>query len=493
MSENDQIFVDALAEEPKKKNKSKKKGKAGKVIAIILLCCLIGSLTAVGGVTLYNKYIPAIKEEGAGAIFGRSIPDSDSAEKLPADEEILPLPEEAQEPVVEKSEPKTSAKASESEALSAADVYEKNVNSTVGITITGTVNYWGYQSQYAASGSGFIVSEDGYILTNYHVIEGSQKVTVTTYDDNTYNATVIGYDDKNDIAVLKIEGEGFVPVTIGNSDSLRVGDQVLAIGNPLGELTFSLTQGIVSALNRNVTMSDGTSMKLIQTDCAINSGNSGGALFNMNGEVIGITNAKYSSDGNSSEASIDNIGFAIPINNVWEIVTSIVEKGYISKPYIGVSVGSVSDDVKNVTGIESGAIVYDVTEGGPAEKAGIQVNDIITSVNGEKIESSDSLVDMIGSAEPGDVIEVELYRQGETVNVKVEVGEQVQDALQNQDSTQNQNNQQNMPNQGQQQYGYGYGYGNGNDNNGNGNGSDSFEDYFGFGSMGDIFRYYFGY
>ena len=203
-----------------------------------------------------------------------------------------------------------------SKELSAAEVYAQNVNSTVGITtsITST-NFWGYQTMAAVSGSGFIISDDGYIVTNYHVIEDAASIKVTTYSGESYSATVIGYDESNDVAVLKIEAEGLSPVVIGDSDNMNVGDSVVAIGNPLGELTFSLTAGAVSALDREITLSSGVTMDLIQTDCAINSGNSGGALFNMYGEVIGITNAKYSSSS-SSEASIDNIGFAIPMNRV---------------------------------------------------------------------------------------------------------------------------------------------------------------------------------
>ncbi|MBR4077360.1 MAG: trypsin-like peptidase domain-containing protein, partial [Oscillospiraceae bacterium] len=184
-----------------------------------------------------------------------------------------------------------------SKELTLAELYAKNVNSTVGITTAITTNYWGFQTTQPASGSGFIFSDDGYILTNYHVISGASSVTVTMYDGSTYDAVIVGYDASNDIAVLKIEETGLTPVILGDSDTINVGDTVVAIGNPLGELTFSLTSGVVSALDREVTFSDGTRMDLIQTDCAINSGNSGGALFNLYGEVIGITNAKFSSSG----------------------------------------------------------------------------------------------------------------------------------------------------------------------------------------------------
>lgn len=186
--------------------------------------------------------------------------------------------------------------------LTASEIYARYVNSTVGITTAVTTNLFGRQTTSAASGSGFILTSDGYILTNYHVIEGSGQIAVALYSGTSYSAKVIGYDETNDIAVLKIDASDLTPVVVGSSSDLEVGEDVVAIGNPLGELTFSLTTGVVSALNREITVSSGVTMNLIQTDCAINSGNSGGALFNMHGEVVGITNAKYSS---SSGASID--------------------------------------------------------------------------------------------------------------------------------------------------------------------------------------------
>ena len=231
-------------------------------------------------------------------------------------------------------------------------------------------------------------------------------------------------------------------MTIGDSDNLNVGDSVIAIGNPLGELTFSLTSGAVSALDREVTMSNNVTMELIQTDCAINSGNSGGALFNLYGEVIGITNAKYSGSSGSG-ASIDNIGFAIPINSVRSIVDSIIEKGYVAKPYIGVMVSDVSDEAKSY-GTPAGAAVVSVTEGGPAEKAGLQANDIITAVDGKEISGKSGLSSIIADCAAGDKLTLSVYRQGQTLTVTVTVGEQTTSALANQQQQQQQQ-QQTMP------------------------------------------------
>ena len=318
----------------------------------------------------------------------------------------------------------------ESAELSPADLYEQNVNSTVGITISGeTSSRYGYGYTYQASGSGFIITSDGYILTNYHVISGSKTVTVATYDHNTYDAKVIGYDASNDIAVIKIDAENLKPVTLGDSDTLRVGESVYAIGNPLGELTFSLTGGIVSALSRNVQTEAGTSMSLIQTDCAINSGNSGGALFNTRGEVIGITNAKYSSSGMSSEAEIDNIGFAIPINSVKRIVTSIIENGYVLKPYIGISVSPLSEETAKIIGIKAGAVVQDVTEDAPADKAGLKNHDVIVKVGETDINDSNDLVQVISKSDPGDVLTFYIYRQGQEITLDVEIGSKTESAL----------------------------------------------------------------
>ena len=312
--------------------------------------------------------------------------------------------------------------------MTPAEVYAANVNSTVGITTSITTNYWGYKTTAAASGSGFIFSGNGYILTNFHVVENSDTITVSLYDGTSYDAELIGYDVQNDVAVLKIDAENLVPIVLGNSDNLNVGDDVIAIGNPLGELTFSLTSGIVSAKDREITMASGATMRLIQTDCAINSGNSGGALLNLFGEVVGITNAKYSSDS-SREASIDNIGFAIPINKARELAESIIEKGYISRPYIGISVITVGKDMQ-AYGLPEGVSVKSIAEDSPAYSAGLKENDIITHVDEEPIATSSQLVGKIHDCDVGDTLKLTVYRQGGTIELRITVGEQIQSAKQ---------------------------------------------------------------
>ena len=327
-----------------------------------------------------------------------------------------------------------------SKVMTPAEVYATNVNSTVGITTSITTNFWGYQTTSAASGSGFIISKDGYILTNHHVIEDSSSITVSFYDGTSKEATLIGYDASNDIAVLKVEATNLVPVVLGDSNNLNVGDTVVAIGNPLGELTFSLTAGTISALEREVTISSGTTMRLMQTDCAINSGNSGGALFNLYGEVIGITNAKYS--GNSSSgASIDNIAFAIPLNSVRGIVESLIEKGYISKPYIGVSIQDVSEESQGY-GLPQGASVKSIEAGSPAETAGLQVNDIVTKIDDTEITGSSDLKNYISQCDIGQVLTLSVYRQGQTLELQLTIGEKIQEAV---EQTPSQDQQQTIP------------------------------------------------
>ena len=383
----------------------KKSGKAGKVVALLLACALVGGGSGWGAAALAQK-----NTAGAAAPAAAS---SDASVMLEGKRQSAAL---------------QVASVDTSKLLTASEVYAQNVNSTVGITTSITTNYFGYQTTAAAAGSGFILTQDGYILTNYHVVESSSSIKVTTYDGTSYDAQLIGYDESNDIAVLKIDATDLTPVVLGDSDSVSVGDSVVAIGNPLGELTFSLTAGAISALDRPVTLSSGTTMNLMQTDCAINSGNSGGALFNMYGEVIGITNAKYSSSSSSSEASIDNIGFAIPINQVRSIVESIIQNGYIIKPYIGVTVTDVSSESQSY-GLPQGAAVRSVVEGSPAAEAGLQENDIITAANGDAITGSNDLVKLVKAASAGDTLELTVYRQGQTVTVTLTVGEQKQDAL----------------------------------------------------------------
>ena len=397
-------------EEPGARPQKQKTGwSGGRIVALALVCSLLGGALGAGGMLLGTEYFEKPAAEG-------------NADKSPnsGKQSTTTITESNREPTIIDVN-----KVEVGKLLTQAEVYAANVNSTVGITtsITST-NYWGYASTSAAAGSGFIFSTDGYILTNYHVVEDSTSIKVTMYNGDSYNAKLIGYDESNDVAVLKIEAAGLVPVVLGNSDKINVGDNVVAIGNPLGELTFSLTAGSISAKDRQITMTGGTTMQLMQTDCAINSGNSGGALFNLYGEVIGITNAKYSGTSGSG-ATIDNIGFAIPINKARAIAETIIEKGYVSKPYVGISVTTVSEETQSY-GLPKGAAIKTVTADSPASKAGLKVNDIITHVDGQEISTSTEIVSIVGKAAVGDQLVFTVYRQGKTMEITVTVGEQIQ-------------------------------------------------------------------
>jgi len=391
----------------------KKTRGAAKVIALALCCSLAGGAAGAGGMQVINSYLTAETkaEEETG----------DNSKILVGQRDVSQL----QVVYVDTSK-----------EMTASEIYAASVNSTVGIRTSVTTNYFGYQTQAAAAGSGFILTTDGYIVTNYHVVEGGSDIKVTTYDDKTYDASLVGYDESNDIAVLKVDADNLTPVVLGDSDQMNVGDSVVAIGNPLGELTFSLTSGSVSALNRKITINN-TAMELIQTDTAINSGNSGGALFNSHGEVIGITNAKYSSSGSSTSASIENIGFAIPINSVSDIITSIINNGYIEKPYIGISCYTLSNDYRNSSSANGaqGVVVQDVEKDGPAEEAGIKSGDVITEVDSEKITSTSDLSSQLAGHKEGDVVTLSVYRDGKTLKINVTLGVRQQAALPDNDSS----------------------------------------------------------
>lgn len=290
---NDENRDDHKNSRPPRQKRPKEHSFRKRTIATVLSCALIGGASGFGGAMIAERTGAATLLEGNGEDRTVSVKNVNTGKKM-----------------------------------TAAQVYAKNVDATVGISTKSTTrNMFGYSTESAASGSGFIVSSNGYVVTNYHVIEGADSITVSTNNGKSYEATVRGYNENYDVAVLKINATGLQAVTLGKSSDANVGDEVVTIGNPLGELTFSLTSGAISALNREVTFSQNNTMKLIQTDAAINSGNSGGPLFNLYGEVIGITNAKYSSGNSSSEASIDNIGFAIPIDEVDSIIKNIIKNG----------------------------------------------------------------------------------------------------------------------------------------------------------------------
>ena len=283
-------------------------------------------------------------------------------------------------------------------------------------------SWYGQNQVESGAGSGVIISSDGYILTCAHVVSGASQITVTI-GDTDYTATVVGEDDTSDVAVLKIDATGLTPATVGDSDSLSVGDSVLAVGNPLGELGGTVTSGIVSALNRSVTI-QGTSstntMSLIQMDASVSPGNSGGGLFNMNGELIGLVNAK------SSSSDAEGLGFAIPINDAIQVAQDLLENGYVSgRPYMGITYIAVTDAQTaaqfNVNAY--GVYVVDVVQGGPADKAGLKVGDRIVSIDGTEIAQKDDLGTLIQQHTAGDTLSITVARNGQMQTVSLTLGE----------------------------------------------------------------------
>ena len=283
-------------------------------------------------------------------------------------------------------------------------------------------SWYGQNQVESGAGSGVIISSDGYILTCAHVVDGASTITVTI-GDKDYTATLVGEDTTSDIAVIKIDADGLTPATVGNSDSLKVGQSVMAVGNPLGELGGTVTGGMISALNRSVTIQGSSSvntMSLIQMDASVSPGNSGGGLFNMNGELVGIVNAK------SSSSDAEGLGFAIHINDAIKVAQELLENGYVTgRPYLGITYLAVEDaQTAAQLGVNAyGVYVVEVVKGGPAEKAGLQAGDRIVSVDGTEIASKDDLGTLMQKHAAGDTLSITIAREGQMQTVNVTLGE----------------------------------------------------------------------
>lgn len=402
----------------------KKRGGAGRIIALVLACALVGGSAGVGGAYLYSRM--------AGPSNSTTIYEE------------------------ERPQVRTVVNTNNGQPMTPEQLYAANLPSCVGITVNTTVNIFGQTTTSAASGSGFVLSQDGYIATNYHVIESavndsSVTIQVSFANGDKYDAKLVGGEKDNDVAVLKIEASGLTPVTLGDSSKLVVGESVYAIGNPLGELTYSLTDGIVSALDRLITTGengDSTTLNVFQTNCAINPGNSGGPLFDSYGNVVGITTAKYTQS--SSGVSAEGLGFALPINDVKDILADLIAHGYVTgKPYMGVQVMNVSSEAQRY-GIAAGAAVSYVAEGSCAEKAGLKVNDIITAIDDTAIDSSSALTAALSTNyKAGDTATLTVIRDQKEMkltitfdekNAETEGRNQMPESDQQQSSQGNQNN-----------------------------------------------------
>ena len=314
--------------------------------------------------------------------------------------------------------------AAKSDGMSAADIYDMARSQVVGI-LTEAPGFFGFPgssgSSTPVSGSGFIISNDGYILTNYHVIElahrNSLPINVVLNDGTSYEARVIGFEASNDVAVIKINATGLTPAIIGNSDKIRVGQTVYAIGNPFGDLVYTMTDGIVSALDRVVSV-EGKSISTFQFSAAVNSGNSGGPIYNTDGEVLGIVTAKV------VRGNVEGIGFAIPINDAIEIATELIEHGYITgRPLIGITGQTVSAGHAEYYDWVQGVYIRSVSQGSAAEAAGIAVGDIITALAGEEVESMEALKFALRSHRAGDTTTITIWRNREFIELTITFAE----------------------------------------------------------------------
>ena len=381
-------------EERPRKKQSFFKSTAAKVIAIVLACAIIGTGCGFGGAALYRSST-------------RQTVTLQQSDRAPVTVSVKQVDGQT------KMEP--------------AEVYASTVNSVVSINTTDTAgtNIFGQTVETASAGSGFIISPDGYIVTNYHVVKGATSVKVTLYSGDTYDATVIGGDSDYDVAVIKINASGLPAVTLGNSADVNVGDTVLAIGNPLGELTFSMSQGIVSCCDRAINV-DGTPFNMIQVDASINPGNSGGPLVNLYGEVVGIVSAKYSSYSNTT---VEGLGFAIPISDVQAIITDIIENGQVTgKAYLAIKAGTMTEQMAAQYDIDitEGVFVYSTESGGAGEKAGLQLGDVITKLNDTAITSMTDLTMAKKSYKAGDTVTLTVYRSGEYITLDLTFDQQPQ-------------------------------------------------------------------
>ena len=400
-----------------------------RAIALLLACVVVGGAAGAGGAAAYQQFAK---------------PDT--------------VVYQGERPTVDVD---TVANSNGGQPMTPEQLYAANLASCVGITVSTTsVNIFGQTTTSAASGSGFVLTQDGYIVTNYHVIEdavddSSVSIEVSFADGAQYTATLVGGEQDNDVAVLKIDATGLQPVTLGDSEQLVVGETVYTIGNPLGELTYSLTDGLVSALDRLITTSstnqttgqtETTTLNVLQTNCDINPGNSGGPLFDSYGNVVGIVTAKYTQT--SSGVSAEGLGFALPINDVKEIINDLIEHGYVTgKPYLGIQVQDVSDEAQRY-GISAGAAVLYVADGSCAQEAGLQVNDIIVAIDDTAIDSSSALTAALSSNyKAGDTVTLTVIRNQQQVQLSVTLDEQNEQTeaanqIQEQSSQDQQNNSQ---------------------------------------------------
>ena len=384
-------------------------------IILCLVCALVGGI--LGGIISGNVIKNSIRKELGTAVTSESTVNQTTTEKqteTTTKTETTTQNNDNKDNISSGTITSSDDKPSLEITFAANEIYKYNVDSVVGIEVKSA-----YSTGY---GTGFIVSEEGYIVTNYHVVENASSVKVTLYDESQYTAKVIGYEESNDLAVIKIEPEGQIESLIyGKSSDLSVGDDVYVIGNPLGDLTFTLTKGVVSALNRLIDTGSGYNINMFQTDAAINSGNSGGPVFDKHGFVVGIASAKYAS------SSIEGLCFCVPIDDVRSMIDEIINKGYVSgKPLIGVSV--YDREITNYGFIQSqrrinGAKIMEIGQNTAASKAGLQAGDIIVKIGDQDISSVSELKTALSDYRCGDIAALKVYRNGTQTDIYLILGE----------------------------------------------------------------------
>ena len=408
--------------QPPKTPKAPKKRKGIPVGGIIALCLVCAILGGAGGGALVGGFMSRRFDAALAEVTAEATPEANNI----GGSLVIPqtTPSYAQpETVVDGS------------ALSPKAIYDIACAQVVAVTTEITYkNYFGFTTSSAVSGSGFIISTDGYILTNHHVIEeaakGNYEISVLTHDGTEYIASIVGYEADNDVAVLKIDAEGLSAVTLGNSDYMAVGDTVYAVGNPLGELEYTMTGGMVSALDRDISTYDSstgtyTSINMFQIDAAVNSGNSGGPVYDSHGQVIGIVTAKYSDTG------VEGLGFAVPINDAVAIAEDLITKGYVSgKAHMGIEADTLPASVSQYYGLPAGAYVVSVENGSCAEKAGLVAGDIITAIDGVRVSSDDELISIKKNYRAGDTAEITVSRDRGDITLTITFDEEVPSANQ---------------------------------------------------------------
>ena len=399
-------------------NKNRRHSRLSVGVGLFLTCLVLTTIIGLFGGLLISNYT-----------HNNYVMYAEKAEEAPVQREVLqenPAPSEEAEAKVE-TKADTVAAFTENNQFSKAQIVEMSAPSVVGIdtiTTATTNSFWyGYGQSYEVpgSGSGVILTEDGYIATCAHVVDGAKSVKVTLNDDTSYDAAIVGTDKKNDIAIIKIDAKDLTPAVVGDSETLTVGSEVIAIGNPLGELRGTATAGIISAVNRTIEV-EGQAMTLIQTDAAISPGNSGGGLFDATGKLIGIVNAKV------SDSRAEGLGFAIPVNSVLDEISDLLNYGYVTgRPYLGVSTQDVTlrsrDRMWYYSDGTRCVLVEKVVKDSAAEQAGIQSGDLILKLEDKTISSGEDLSAAIGAYKPGDKATLTIQRDGQEMTVEVTFGE----------------------------------------------------------------------